>query len=69
MEQTAPIALTGSTLNFRGSGTFTSTVSSDAASAVEFYGAITSVTVTGGARVGLSGGTLYTSREAATRAP
>ncbi len=54
----APIALTDGTLNFYGSGNFTSTVSTDADSAVEFYGGITSVTVTGGARVGLSGGTL-----------
>ena len=55
----ATVGLTGSALNFYGSGVFTSTVSTDAASAVEFYGQITSVTVTGGAHVGLSGGTLY----------
>ena len=53
------ITLTACKLNLYGSGTFTSTMTSDAASAVEFYGAITTVNLKGGARVGLSGGTLY----------
>ena len=55
----AAISLTASHLNFYGSGVITAPITGDAASAVEFYGSITTVNLTGGARVGLSGGTLY----------
>jgi hypothetical protein len=52
------IGLTGSQLNFRGSGVITVPVHGDAASGVNLYGTVGSLTVTGGARLGIAGGTI-----------